>query len=111
MYFNMRIVTRAGDEVPFRDAVFNFVKSPAFQDFKANVGQLWDHGWEHGFWSTFQSLIDSLDPTGEKNALKVLELKSGATQEEIRAKYRELSKKWHPDKYKAEDEKAKASEM
>ena len=31
MYFNMRIVTKSGDEIPFRDAVFNFVKSPAVQ--------------------------------------------------------------------------------
>jgi hypothetical protein len=26
---------------------------------------------EHGFWSTLQQLIDSLDPLGEKNALRV----------------------------------------
>ena len=31
MYFNMRIVTKNGDEIPFRHAVFNFVKSPAVQ--------------------------------------------------------------------------------
>jgi curved DNA-binding protein CbpA len=28
----------------------------------------------------------------------VLGLEKGATQEEIRAKYRELTKLWHPDK-------------
>ena len=31
-------------------------------------------------------------------AIVVLGLEKGATQEEIRTKYRELSKQWHPDK-------------
>jgi len=110
MYFNMRIVTKNGDEIPFRHAVFNFVKSPAVQEFRRNLGELWDHGRQHGFWSTLQNLIDSLDPLGEKNALKVLDLKSGSTQEVIRSRYRELSKKWHPDKFKGEEEKAEAHE-
>ena len=36
--------------------------------------------------------VDSLDPFGEKNALRELGLAKGASQEEIRTKYRELSK-------------------
>ena len=36
--------------------------------------------------------MDSLDPFGEKNALRELGLAKGASQEEIRTKYRELSK-------------------
>ena len=70
---------------------------------------LWNHLQHNGFWSTWSQLVDSLDPFGERNALKVLGLSKGATQEEIRAKYRELSKVHHPDKVKGgEAEKEEA---
>ena len=65
---------------------------------------------EHGFWSTFEQLVENLDPLGEKHALKVLELKHGVSQDEIRSRYRELTKKWHPDKFKDEEEKTAAHE-
>ena len=68
----MRIVTKEDGEIPVRDAIGNFLKSPAFQEFSKNCASLWDHAWQHGFWSTFQQLIESLDPLGEKNALKVI---------------------------------------
>ena len=55
----------------FRDAVGNFLKSPAVQEFTKNLYALYEHALEHGFWSTLQQLIDSLDPLGEKNALRV----------------------------------------
>ena len=32
-------------------------------------------------------MLDSLDPFGEKNALKVLGLQHGASQEEIKSRY------------------------
>ena len=62
----------------FEDVTNNFdwITHPTFipipkQEFKRNLGELWEHGREHGFWSTLQNLIESLDPLGEKNALKV----------------------------------------
>ena len=36
----------------------------------------------------------------------MLELKKGATQGEIKSRYRELSKKWHPDKYRGDKVRA-----
>ena len=71
IFFNLRFTTTDGDEIRFRDAVGNLIKSPAFQEFSKNVGKLYEHLWKHGFWSTWGQLIDSLDPLGEKNALKV----------------------------------------
>ena len=91
-----------------KDAVGNFLKSPAFQEFTDNFKKLWGHCWRFGFWSTFHQLIESLDPLGERNALKVLDLKKGATQEEIRARYRKLSKEWHPDRIQDPVKKAEA---
>ena len=74
IYFNMRITTGDGDTIPVRDAIGNFLRSPAVQQFWANCGKLWEHGWKHGFYSTFQMAIDSFDPLGEKWALKVRKL-------------------------------------
>jgi len=108
LYFNLKIRTQDGDEVRFRDAVGNFIKSPAFQQFANNAQELLDHLREEGFASAWEKLILSLDPLGEKNALKVLDMKKGASQSDIKARYRELSKKWHPDKFKDQEEKADA---
>lgn len=105
-YYNMHIVTKDGDVVKLRDAVSNFVRSPAFQQFSENSKLLYQHAMEHGFGSAWKRLIESLDPLGEINALRVLGLGSGASQAEVKSRYRELSKKWHPDRYLDEQEKA-----
>ena len=64
----------------------------------------------NGFWSTWSQLVDSLDPFGERNALRVLGLDKGASQEEIRGKYRELSKVHHPDKVQGTPEEKEAAQ-
>jgi len=110
IYFNLKITTADGDKIKFRDAAENFIKSPAFQEFTQTLKNLWLHLLEHGFGSTFQQLIESLDPLGEKHALKILELKRGVSQEEIRSRYRELSKKWHPDRFTDEKDKIEAND-
>jgi len=107
-YFNAEIVQN-DDKIKLRDAVGNFLKSPLVQEFTRSCGEHWNHMLEHGFWSTWSRLVDSLDPFGEKNALKVLGLQQGASQDEIKSRYRELSKQWHPDKNK--DNKEQAQEM
>ena len=61
------------------------------------------------FWSTWSQLVESLDPFGEKNALKVMDLKAGSSQEEIRSRYRELSKQFHPDKVQGTQEEKEAA--
>lgn len=104
-YYNAEVVHN-GDRIKLRDAVGNFIKSPLVQEFRRNLAAHWQHLLQHGFWSTWTRLVDSLDPFGEKNALKVLGLQQGATQEEIKARYRELSKQWHPDKNKDNKEEA-----
>ena len=63
----------------------------------------------NGFWSTWSQLVESLDPFGEKNALKVMELKAGSSQEEIRGRYRELTKQFHPDKVQGTPEEKEAA--
>lgn len=106
-YFNAEVVHN-GDKIKLRDAVGNFIKSPLVKEFRRHCNAHWEHMKEHGFYSTWTNFLDSLDPFGEKNALKVLGLQSGASQQEIKARYRELSKQWHPDKVK--ENKAEAQQ-
>ncbi len=84
---------------------------PAPQEFSKNCAALWDHALEFGFVSTFQQLIESLDPLGETHALRVLDLNPGSSQEQIRARYRQLTKTWHPDRIKDPEKKEEAQEM
>jgi len=105
LYFNAEVVHN-GDKIKLREAVGNFLKSPLIQHFQRSLAGHWSHLLEHGFYSTWTRLLDSLDPFGEKNALKVLGLQHGASQEEIKSRYRELSKQWHPDKVKEDKEAA-----
>ena len=79
--------------------VFSLILKYFFsQEFTRNLKQLYQHLQHNGWWSTWSQLVESLDPFGEKNALKVMGLQKGASQEEIRSKYRELTKMYHPDK-------------
>eukprot|EP00095_Tigriopus_kingsejongensis_P006429 maker-scaffold469_size162558-snap-gene-0.28 protein:Tk06429 transcript:maker-scaffold469_size162558-snap-gene-0.28-mRNA-1 annotation:"uncharacterized protein LOC101741444" len=48
--------------------------------------------------------------TKEGDEIPILDLPKGATQEEIKLRYREMSKKWHPDKQTKEDNKVEAAE-
>ena len=79
------------------------------QEFWRNLRQLYAHMQHNGFWSTWSQLVESLDPFGEKNALKVMGLGKGASQEEIRSKYRELTKVYHPDKVQGTQEEKEAA--
>jgi len=109
LYFNAEIVNN-GDRIKLRDALGNFLKSPAVQEFGRTLKLLWQQMLTNGFWSTWSQLVDSLDPFGEKNALRELGLAKGASQEEIRTKYRELSKVHHPDKVKGSPEEKQAAQ-
>ena len=55
-------------------------------------------------------MLGQLDPLGERNALSILGLSSSATQEEITQRWRQLSRKYHPDKFQDPVEKAAAQE-
>merc|ERR1711936_1050061 len=108
LYFNAEVVHN-GDKIKLRDAVGNFIKSPAVQEFTRNLKGLWQHLLHHGFWSTWSQLVERLDPFGEKNALRALGLEKEATQDEIRSKYRELTKQFHPDKVQGSPEEKEAA--
>ena len=66
---------------------FQNLSNNTLQEFGRTLKLLWQQMLANGFWSTWSQLVDSLDPFGEKNALRELGLAKGASQEEIRARY------------------------
>lgn len=109
-YFNCSVVDNE-EEVKCRDAAKNFLKSPVWKECTKVFEELRIYIKIHGWSGLWKEIVAALDPQGEKNALRVLNLTSTATQEEITSTYRQLSRKWHPDKHKDPEQKAKAQEM
>lgn len=109
-YFNCSIVDKDEQEVKCRDAAKNFLKSPMWQECRKVFDDLKLYIQVHGWSGLWKEIVDAFDPQGEVNALKVLGLSSSASQEEVTAVYRKLSRQWHPDKHKNPEEKLKAQE-
>ncbi|GFT80330.1 dnaJ homolog subfamily C member 22 [Nephila pilipes] len=110
LYFNCTIVTRDQEPVKCRDAAKHFFKSPIWKEFVFVLGEIRKTMQEHGWKEVWRSFIEAFDPTGEKNALKVLDLDGSPTQQEITTRYRKLSREWHPDKHKNLEQKQLAQE-
>ncbi|XP_002742052.1 dnaJ homolog subfamily C member 22-like [Saccoglossus kowalevskii] len=109
LLYNVSITTSDGEQVKLSEALHHFYHSPAWMKFKENLYRLYEQGRTHGWNKMYEELVESLDPLGEDNAYRVLELDRGATQEEITKRYRKLAKEWHPDRNKNEDkDKAEA---
>lgn len=109
-YFNCSIEDKNEQVVKCRDAAKNFLKSPIWQEARKVFDDIKLYIEIHGWSGVWKEIVDAFDPQGETNALKVLGLKTSATQEEITSAYRKLSRKWHPDKHKDPKEKQKAQE-
>ncbi|KAL5006112.1 hypothetical protein ScPMuIL_017270 [Solemya velum] len=105
IYFNASIRTDYGESVPVRIAIQNFFNSPAWKEMKDSLNHLYEyykvHGWKH----ILDEVIKHLDPEGEQNAYSTLGLSKKASMEEIKQTYRKLSRQYHPDKQRADDNK------
>ncbi|XP_037078401.1 dnaJ homolog subfamily C member 22-like [Pollicipes pollicipes] len=107
-FFNAAVVDRHGEKTKFRDAVGNFFKSQLWKRMKDEIVRLFRLTQEQGWSKGWYSFIESIDPSGEYAALEVLGLPKVASQEEITARYRELTKAQHPDRFTDSAEKANA---
>ena len=75
----------------------------------SNISKILQQVWQEIKSKGISDLISEiLDPDGVDGALNTLGLNEESTFDEIKAKYRELSKKWHPDKFQNDEEKLKA---
>lgn len=110
-YFNCSVTDKNDESIKCRDALANFFNSPAWLEFRDVMGKLVDFIRQQGLAGLWKEIVEALDPQGEKNALKVLELtETEATQELITSRYRKLARQWHPDKHQGLEEKKIAQE-
>lgn len=110
LYFNCTITSQDGEEIMCRDAARHFFTSPIWKEFLSVIKDIYHFAKYHGWKEVWHQLIKAFDPSGEANSLKVLGLDSSATQQEITARYRKLSRQWHPDKHQSAEDKQLAQE-
>ena len=86
----------------FYEAVENAIKSEAFADLKGTLSDMYygTYSGNHERWKQFKR---KMDVSGEMRYLQILELEEGATAQEIKAAYRRMALRWHPDKYDGSD--------
>ena len=114
IYFNASVETEDGETIKVRDALDNFFNSPAWQQIKTafwvlivDIYQSWRTGGYEKAWNKF---VDLADIEGEDHAYDVLGLERGTEFKEVRKRYKELAKEWHPDHHQGEEEKLEAQE-
>lgn len=100
LWFNGKITDSDGEEVPFHEALKNFLKSSWWTDIKQTCADLWTYAQHHGWGEIWKQIIESIDADGEQNAYKVLGLGPTASQSEITSVWRKMSREFHPDKVK-----------
>ena len=114
IYFNASVETEDGETIKVRDAIDNFFNSPAWQQIKtafwvllAEMYESWQTGGFGNAWSRFKSMADI---EGEEYAYTELGLEPGATFREVRKRYKDLAREWHPDLHQGEEMKQTAQE-
>ena len=114
IYFNASVETEDGETIKVRDAIDNFLNSPAWQQIKTAFWMLlvdmynsWRTGGFENAWSKFKDLADI---EGEDHAYAKLGLEPGTPFKDVRKRYKELAREWHPDHHQGEDMKHKAQE-
>ena len=111
LYFNAEITTEEGEAVKIRDSVDHFFKSPAWIEFSDTMRELYEHGKQHGWRNLYNEFVKALDPKGEANARKVLQVDENTSPEEMKKIYKKLVRKWHPDRHKENKEVAQRKFM
>lgn len=117
-YFNATIETEDGETVKVREALNNFFRSPHWKQIKEafwkSVSDIWHEFRENGWESAKRRIMMLADFQGEDRSRLILGLEEDAplTTKAVKAKYRELAKKWHPDHHigVSEQEKARVQE-
>ncbi|GIY22828.1 dnaJ homolog subfamily C member 22, partial [Caerostris extrusa] len=110
LYFNCTVSIQGQEPVKCRDAAKHFFKSPLWREFVFVMKEIWRTLLENGWREVWNAFVEALDPVGQRNALKVLGLNDSPTEQEITARYRKLSREWHPDKHKDPEQKQLAQE-
>ena len=97
LYHNATIETDDGEKILLRDAVENLLRSEAWKHFKVEFWNLLRHLREEGWEGFADGLYDISEKSGKDWAAKVLGVAVNSAEKEVKARYRELVKMWHPD--------------
>ncbi|XP_030381079.1 dnaJ homolog subfamily C member 22-like [Scaptodrosophila lebanonensis] len=105
LYFNATTLDENGAEVPIREVLQDFLGSPWWSDFKEAFRDTYNHAKRHGWELLMKTILESTTADApDLHAYKVLGISPTSTKAEISAAYRKLSKKYHPDKLKGDEE-------
>ena len=103
-HFNATITYQSGEKIKLTDSIVHFFKSPVWLDFRSTFWTLYAEGESKQWRHFYDDVVQSFDPTGERNARAVLGVEDEKAPEEvIRRCYKKLIFKWHPDRYKGND--------
>ena len=104
LYFNATITYESGEKIKLTDSIVHFFKSPVWLDFRSTFWTLYVKGESKEWQNFYDDVVQSFDPTGERNARAVLGVdQDDASEDIIRRQYKKLIFQWHPDRYKGDD--------
>lgn len=72
VYFNAKVTDQNGDEIPVREALYHFLKSPWWTDLKQSLRDVKNYIRAHGWVATWKLMVEMSDTNGENNAYKVI---------------------------------------
>lgn len=106
LYFNCTIEDDSGETIKCRDALKNLVNSQGFKNLKEALNDLYEHVKHSGFLNLWNEILQEFDLSGKSSAYATLGLTDSASSFEILARYKKLSRQFHPDKEQDEQKKA-----
>ena len=106
-YFNASVTTEDGETIKIREAVNNFLQSPAWEELKQSVWKIFEDYQKEGWNGAKRRMVILADVEGEERSQTVLGVERNATLKEIKEKYRVLAKEWHPDHHQNDSEEGK----
>lgn len=109
-YFNGSYVNAAGETVPVHEALGDVFKPEVWMDVKKSLDEAYAQIQHNGWSNTFQQVYEQLDFGAEQRAYSTLGLTPMASQAQITAAFRSLSKENHPDKVKGTDAEKRAAQ-
>lgn len=112
LYFNCSIEDPEypQTQIKCRVALENFFKSSAYTNLSEALWMFVEHIRHQGFMGLWKEIMQEFDISGRSNALATLDLGENASQQEILAQYKKLSREYHPDREKDESKKAEKHE-
>jgi DnaJ family protein C protein 22 len=111
LYFNCTIQDPETEKpIKCRVALDNFMKSSAYTNLSEAVWILVEHARHQGFSGLWREMMQEFDLSGRSAALATLGLQESATQKEILAQYKKLSREYHPDRERDESKKQEKHE-